>query len=170
MRRNIIIEFFITVRLYFFTILFFIEGCWLRIRKKDVKIIVLLPEEGDWLEESEAKVTPKPSQADAITNKAKFGLSQIPKEHRWKAIIGIGLSIFFFLFGIVDFIIRLTALINAYPIVGWILLDLLCAFILFRITRGIYKYFADYKIIPEIKIIWDEAKNKAELKFKIKSF
>lgn len=175
MRRNMFMDFFVIVRLYFFTVLFFIEGLWIRIRNKKPKenfVTITEPEGVEWLEEGEVKMTPKPSQADAMANKVKFGLSQVPKEHRWKVVLGISLSIFFFLFGIIDFIIRLTALINAHPIVGWVLLDLLCGCILFIIARGVYKYFKEkryYKITSVIKIIWAEAKNKAELKFTIKT-
>lgn len=148
-----------------FVILFFTEGVWLRIRNKKP---ALVSTGINLLEEGEVKLTPKPSQADAMANKAKFGINQVPKEHRGKAIAGIVTTIFFMIFGIVDFIRLSVLLINAYPIIGWILLSALLAFILYRISKSIYWYFVDrrhMKISSLIKTIWNEAKIKAELKF-----
>lgn len=165
MKKNLFNYYF---KFYFFAVLFFIEGVWLRSTGKYVAPSVpALPDE-NWLEEGEVKVSVKPPQAEALANKANLGLSQVPEKYRKYVVWGIILLVFFLLFGIVNFIYWSAVIIKAYPTVGWILLYSLCAYILYRIGKSIYKYFSEkkyHKLLTLIKIIWSEAKQKAEIKF-----
>lgn len=159
----------IILRFYFWATLYFIEGVWLRITGNTPKPIAQPSTGINLLDDGEAKLTPKPSQADALAHKAKFGMNQIPEEHKGKIIIGVILLIFFLFFGIVDFIIRLVTLIITYHIVGWIILYSLTTFIVYKVGKSIYKYFKEkrYKTTAiVIGVIWSEAKQKANLKFK----
>lgn len=170
MKYKYILQPLLKARYYFFAYLFFIEGIWLRIRKKDEPLPSLIPIDGDeqWIEEEEIKVSPKPAQSDVVGNQAKLAWSQIPKQYRKTVAWSGSILLFFLLFGIIDFICRATVLINSYPIIGWILLDGLCAYVTFVISKRIYRYFKDEKYYPyvlNLKITWEEAKIKAVKKY-----
>lgn len=170
MRQNIFLDILIKSRFYFFVILYFIEGIWNKIIGKKKIIPAPLPPDGEqWLEEGEVRITPKTSPMDAMAHKASFGLSQIPKEWRTGIICAIVTMIFFLLFGIGNFIYWAVIIIRAYPIVGYALVTGIIIFILYLIGRYIYLYFKYkkyQKITSAITVIWNEAKVKAELKFK----
>lgn len=172
MRKNIVTQFLISIRFYFWAIVFFREIAWLRMRGKYVKASEIIPSAPDeqWLEEGEVKITPKPPKGEAMANKAKLGMSQIPEKYRKHFVWGITISIFFFLFGVGNFIYWASVIIKAYPIIGKTLLYGLLTYILYRIGKYEYYYFKEKKydtFLSVIKITWEEAKEKSQLKFQI---
>ena len=170
MRYKLFMQPILKLRYSFFIILFFIEGIWNRTKKKKEVPVCLLPTDGDeqWLEEGEVKISAKPAKSDILGNQAKFGWSQIPKPYRKTVAWCASILIFFLLFGIVNFIWQAIFIIQDYPIIGWGLLDAICAYILFRIGKKIYKYFKEKKYSPyiiEVKIMWEEATLKSLKKY-----
>ena len=154
------------ILIYLFTVIFFLRGLWLWLTsgiKIAKKVQPAQPSsEINLLDEGEINLTAKPSQAQAMANKAKFGFGQMPKEHKGKIVAGGIAVVFFILFGIGSFIYWSGVIISAYPTVGYILLSVLLGYILLRILKSIPKHVAT------INQIWKDAKHEAKLKFKNK--
>ena len=151
------------VLIYLFTVIFFLRGLWswltsgIKIAKK---VQPAQPSsEINLLDEGEINLTPKPSQAQAMANQAKFGFGQMPKEHKGKIVAGGIALAFFVLFGIGNFIYWSGVIISAYPLVGYLLLSVLIGYILLRIIKSIPKH------VTTINQIWKDAKHEATLKF-----
>lgn len=162
MKDILLLSFTIKGRFYIFTLLFFIKGIWIHNTQKKQKPIleVLNDTSEEWIEEGESKLSPKPAQADAMANKLKAGLSQIPEKYRSYFIFGVLAFAFFFLFGIVNFIYWSVIVIMAYNTIGWVLLNITCGYVFFKAGKGMYKYFKEkkyYSYIIIIKIIWGQA-------------
>lgn len=161
MKKNILNYY---IPFYFYSVLFFIQGLF---SKRRQPIPAPVSSEINLLNEEESVLMKKPSQTEAMANKAMMGLSAIPKEHKKKIIIGIILTVFFILFGVVNFIYWSIVIIKKYNIVGLVLLEGILVYITYLILNSIYNYLKNKKyqpIILMIQIIWHEATLKAKLK------
>ena len=90
MKRNNIVYY---TQFYFYSILFFIEGLIYPTKKPEP--VVPVPASINLLDEQEGKVLDKPSEAEAMANKAKLGFSAIPQKYKKKLLILVPLTVFF---------------------------------------------------------------------------
>lgn len=156
------------IKFYFWSTVFFIEGLINLLRnKKQVQPILTVSTGVNLLDGDEAVLAPKPSQSEAMKNKAMLGLSAMPSNKKKKLVLGIITLIYLVLFGAVNTVYWVVVLIKLHPVLGMVLLYATYLLISYTICKMIYKYFKSgkYKMHSSIIInIWNEAKLKSEKK------
>lgn len=156
---------------HFWVIVYFLEGSWKRIWGLKEWQPPVVSTGVNLLDDGEVNLTPKPSASDALANKAKFGVNNIPEEYKKTIMWVITAIVFFCLFGVVDFVIRMIQLIKAYPVIGYALLIILIAYITYRISKSVYLYFKNNKhkrFIPSIKELWALAILRTQIRYTTK--
>lgn len=119
------------------------------------------------LEEEQGVLIKKPSQMEAMANKAMLALAHLPKEHKTKIILGILLIVFSLFFAVINYIYWGVVIINKYNAIGWILLIGVLSYTAYVFYKSVYLFFKNKKYGPPfltIHEIWCRAKHAAELK------
>lgn len=159
------------IKFYFWTILFFIELVFYSFeKKKQEPVLTVVSAEINLLDGDEEKLAQKPSQAEAMANKAVLGFSAIPKGKKKQVVIaGIAL-VYFILFGIVNTVYWMTLIIKKHHVVGWVLLYATFAWIIYIALKQVYLYFKNKKYTQVLFLIqakWFDAKIKAHKKLNL---